>query len=853
MAENGVETPKSKLDLSGGKALAERERKAAERKGVEPMSAEEAVARMEKAIEAGKTGSKEPEHRGVVDEDVLKEGVAESKGGAEVVEDKSKWTIDRIVSAAATAALAMDEAQELVDKFKIEKDVFSKMVRGVRETIWGKQKESEEEEPKAEGQRAPTAAEIGAAVAEALKQQQAGWEKAEPKPQPEPEVGKAPKEAKREDEWERWEGRSWGQIRTDLDKAVRRGSLGDVPERWLREKNELMEYARRVGMFASPRGEHGDFVEDKIDKVLRERLVGEPLIYGHPDPRIGEWEKMREEMAHLQASRYFEGGGGAGSRFLDMVEAKWGKEARDHMTKVLGGVVEARIQEANDEAVITELSAKDGLVGLTEGEMRNLNGAIVRQAIMNVSGTEIDPRMAEGAKRYAEAMVASGKWKKEETEAASAQYGGVDYMKKSRLEQAALARAAFLTVEKDGDNIYESIPLVPHGEIYYSLTHREAETLAARMALSNARARVQQAVKTEQVFPAPELMSISKAGLESLSSMPGVSEATAIYAALITRPDLMRQYLSQLGLPEKHLLDIAEKTELKTYRETFATYLGERFGLEAQDASNAEAVAYNFCRAFKIPESVDYRFYPEYQRTNRTRLSAVVNDTFRTLLNPAYKMLDAVEKVDGMGNIHSVSRGGRKGWPRNTLGNWIVRNIDDAGGITKVWQKEPLVGNAFCEVDFVDENGQADKLMKAGDDRRMEGALIGAAVELVSKKVDKFHIDWKNAENETPLFLYEFGMIKPAQLIVSMLENLALPKDTTVEQVVKAFGDLGTIRLNSRQTLQLIIAHSERRYELHAHKSNLELAVSGLEKAGYLRGFNMSYPDYFRIGLPKQN
>ena len=170
-----------------------------------------------------------------------------------------------------------------------------------------------------------------------------------------------------------------------------------------------------------------------------------------------------------------------------------------------------------------------------------------------------------------------------------------------------------------------------------------------------------------------------------------------------------------------------------------------------------------------------------------------------------------------------------------------------------MWQKEPLVGNAFCEVDFVDENGQADKLMKAGDDRRMEGALIGAAVELVSKKVDKFHIDWKNAENETPLFLYEFGMIKPAQLIVSMLENLALPKDTTVEQVVKAFGDLGTIRLNSRQTLQLIIAHSERRYELHAHKSNLELAVSGLEKAGYLRGFNMSYPDYFRIGLPKQN
>ncbi len=441
-------------------------------------------------------------------------------------------------------------------------------------------------------------------------------------------------------------------------------------------------------------------------------------------------------------------------------------------------------------------------------------------------------------------------------EAARAQYGGEDYMRKSRLEQAALARAAFLTVEKDGDNIYESIPLVPHGEIYLGLTQTEAETLAARMALSNARARVQQAVKTEQVFPASELMAISKASLEALSSMPGVSEATAIYAALITRPDLMGQYLSQMGLPAKNLLDIAEKTELKTYREAFAAYLGERFGLGVQDASSAEAVAYNFCKAFKVPESVDYRFYPEYRRTDRTRLSAVVNDTFRTLLNPAYKMLDSVEKVtvDANGGIKAEPKGkDRKGWPRNLLGNWIVRNIDGANQITKVWQKESLVGNAFCEVDFVDENNKSYKLMKAGDDGRMEGALIDAAVGLVSGQRDEFHIDWIHAENETPLFLYEFGKIKPAQLIVLMLETLALPKDTTVEQVMKAFGDLGTVRLNSRKILQLLIAHSERRYELHAHKANIELAVSGFEKSGYMRGFSMRYPDYFKVGLSKQN
>src|SRR3989344_4610279 len=352
-------------------------------------------------------------------------------------------------------------------------------------------------------------------------------------------------------------------------------------------------------------------------------------------------------------------------------------------------------------------------------------------------------------------------------------YDSMDFMKRSKLESAQLARAAFLTVEKDGDNIYESIPLVPHGEIYYGLTKTEAEALAARIALSNGRARVQQAIKTEQVFPAPELMAISKASLEALSSMPGVSEATAIYAALITRPELMGQYTGQMGLPAKNLLDIGEKTELKTYRDAFAAYLGERFGLEAQDASNAEAVAYNFCKAFKVPESVDYRFYPEYQRTNRTRLSAVVNDTFRTLLDPAYKMLDAVEKVDNGGNLMSVQRGDRKGWPRNILGKWIIGNIDGAEGITRVWQKEPLVGNAFCEVDFVDENDRSDKLMHAGGDGRMEGALIDAAVGLVSGQRNEFHIDWKHAENETPLFMYEFGKIKPAQLIVTMLETLS--------------------------------------------------------------------------------
>ena len=307
-------------------------------------------------------------------------------------------------------------------------------------------------------------------------------------------------------------------------------------------------------------------------------------------------------------------------------------------------------------------------------------------------------------------------------------YDSMDFMKRSKLESAQLARAAFLTVEKDGDNIYESIPLVPHGEIYYGLTKTEAEALAARIALSNGRASVQQAIKTEQVFPAPELMAISKASLEALSSMPGVSEATAIYAALITRPELMGQYTGQMGLPAKNLLDIGEKTELKTYRDAFAAYLGERFGLEAQDASNAEAVAYNFCKAFKVPESVDYRFYPEYQRTNRTRLSAVVNDTFRTLLDPAYKMLDAVEKVDNGGNLMSVQRGDRKGWPRNILGKWIIGNIDGAEGITRVWQKEPLVGNAFCEVDFVDENDRSDKLMHAGGDGRMEGGLIHSSL-----------------------------------------------------------------------------------------------------------------------------
>lgn len=433
-------------------------------------------------------------------------------------------------------------------------------------------------------------------------------------------------------------------------------------------------------------------------------------------------------------------------------------------------------------------------------------------------------------------------------------YDSMDFMKRSKLESAQLARAAFQTVERDGDNIYESIPLVPHGEIYYGLTQTEAETLAARIALSNGRARVQQATKTELVFPAPELMAISKASLEALSSMPGVSEATAIYATLITRPDLMRQYQGQMGLPAGNLLDIAEKTELKTYREAFAAYLGERFGLEAQDASNAEAVAYNFCKAFKVPESVDYRFYPEYQRTSRTKLNAVVNDTFRTLLNPAYKMLDAVEKVDDGGNIRLVQKGDRKGWPRNTLGKWIIGNIDGAEGITRVWQEEPLVGNAFCEVDFVDENDNTYKLMEAGGDGRMEGTLIDAAVGLVSGQRNEFHIDWRHSENETPLFLYEFGKIKPAQLIVSMLETLSLPKDTTVEQVEKAFGDLGTVRMESRDVLYKICVSSTARVPLVATRTTFDFGVGGiaggLEKAGIKRGFDKTNPDFWTLGLP---
>jgi len=90
---------------------------------------------------------------------------------------------------------------------------------------------------------------------------------------------------------------------------------------------------------------------------------------------------------------------------------------------------------------------------------------------------------------------------------------------------------------------------------------------------------------------------------------------------------------------------------------------------------------------------------------------------------------------------------------------------------------------------------------------------------------------------------------------VTMLETLSLPKDTTVEQVEKAFGDLGTVRTESRDALYKICVSSTARVPLVATKDTFEFGVGGIaggfEKAGIKRGFNKTNPDFWTIGLPQ--